>query len=434
MKRFSLIFFCIPFFIHSQGLFDSAVEGSSSESSDLKYELNGFFRGVYFGGIQMKEDAYETKAGYGELGLKCRARKGEWGNGFAEVRLRQGHEFNEKITEARVREAYVNLYAGPFDFRVGEQIIVWGRADGYNPTNNLTPQNMLIRSADEDDRRLGNFLFRSIYNQSPFRIEWIWAPIYTASELPINLLELPDQVQLEEAGTMPSDLDHSTLALKTHIDCPSFGASVSYTRGFMPLPGIDAEARLDSVGQYFVTVMPRPYQMQVIGTDFSTTLGGFGLRGEIAYRDPVQDHSKVYVPNPDLQYVIGGDHAWGDFSFILQYIGRYVMEFEPYKTGQATDEIYLKNRMLAMQQQKISHGCSFRPAWSLFHETLTMEALGLVNYTTKELYIRPKVTYQMADELILIVGGDIYRGPDDTLFGSIDRSLNSGFIEVRASF
>ncbi|MBN2102525.1 hypothetical protein JW835_00625 [bacterium] len=435
MKRNCMLFLLLSFVINAQGLFDSAVESRADSVTASKYELNGFVRGVYFGGFQINNDDYESKAGYGELGLKLRARKGEWGNGFAEIRMRKGYEFNKPIQEIILREAYINLYPGPFDIRVGEQIVVWGRADGYNPTNNLTPQNMLIRSADDDDRRLSNFLIRSFFNITPFRIELIWVPQYAASVLPIHLFELPDQVQLSDAMTLKPEFDNSTFASKIDIDFSSFGSSVSYMRGFMPLPGIDAKAVLDAEGNYLITVMPLPYQMQVFGMDFSTVLSGFGLRSELAYRDPVKDYSKnMHVPNPDLQYVIGGDHAWGNFSLILQYIGRYVLDFEDYVRGRVTDEIYLKNRMISMQQHEFSHGFSFRPAYTFFHETLTVEALGLVNYTTKEAYIRPKITYQLADELILVAGGDIYIGDDNTLFGSIDRALNSGFIEFKASF
>jgi len=435
MKLRVVVGLFLPVWIFAQGLFDSAVDASSEKSSSINYEMNGYMRGVYFGGLQRDQDKFETKAAYGELGLKLRARKGELGDGFAELRLRRGHEFGESIEDISVREAYVNLYLGPCDLRFGEQIIVWGRADGYNPTNNLTPQNMLIRSGDEDDRRLGNFLIRTFINSQPFRLELIWVPQYTASVLPVNLLALPDYVELAGVVEPGANLNYSTIASKLHLELSAFDGSVSYIRGFMPLPGVDAKATLYADGSTSVTVMPRPYQMQMIGADFATTAGAFGLRGEVAYRDPVDDYENlIYIPNPDLQYVIGGDRTWGDFSLIVQYIGRYVIDFKPYVTGLSTDEIHLKNRMIAMQQDEISHGISFRPAFALLHETLTIEALGLVNFTTEEVYIRPKMTYQLADELTFIIGADLYAGPENTLFGSIDRALNSGFIEFKASF
>ena len=70
-----------------------------------------------------------------------------------------------------MREAYVNAYLGPFDLRLGKQIIVWGRADALNPTNNLTPVDFRIRSPLEDDIRLGNVGARA-FLRSRRRCAW----------------------------------------------------------------------------------------------------------------------------------------------------------------------------------------------------------------------------------------------------------------------
>jgi hypothetical protein len=96
------------------------------------------------------------KANYGELALQLRTVKSAFGDGFAEARVRYGLQGNDLGTFVDLREAYVNAYVGPVDLRLGKQIIVWGRADALNPTNNLTPVDFRIRSPLEDDIRLGN--------------------------------------------------------------------------------------------------------------------------------------------------------------------------------------------------------------------------------------------------------------------------------------
>ena len=96
------------------------------------------------------------KANYGELALQLRTAKTAYGDGFADARIRYGLQGNAPGTFVDLREAYVNAYLGPFDLRLGKQIIVWGRADALNPTNNLTPVDFRIRSPLEDDIRLGN--------------------------------------------------------------------------------------------------------------------------------------------------------------------------------------------------------------------------------------------------------------------------------------
>ena len=47
-------------------------------------------------------------------------------------------------THARLLECYGTYHFGKADLRVGKQIVAWGRADGINPTDNLTPRTTRI--------------------------------------------------------------------------------------------------------------------------------------------------------------------------------------------------------------------------------------------------------------------------------------------------
>lgn len=55
------------------------------------------------------------------------------------------------LTEAR--EAYLEKSVGDFDFRAGRQIIVWGRADKVNPTDQWTSKNYTLLATDDEDQR-----------------------------------------------------------------------------------------------------------------------------------------------------------------------------------------------------------------------------------------------------------------------------------------
>jgi hypothetical protein len=99
-----------------------------------------------------------------------------------------------------------------------------------------------------------------------------------------------------------------------------------------------------------------------------------------------------------------------------------------------TYDLALKNRMFSSQTDEISHAVSFRPAWRLMYETLNLEMSGLYNFTTKELLIRPKVSYDIADALTITAGGEFYSGLDETLFDMIESHLSALFVELKASF
>ncbi|UCC39805.1 MAG: hypothetical protein JSV96_18855 [Candidatus Aminicenantes bacterium] len=440
---FVFVFFMFFFLCNSlsaQSLFDKAEAGSKDK--DISYELNGYLRSTLFIGKVPYKSEGEIKSGYGEASLKLRVRKGMFGDAFAEMRFRRGYEFNESISELNLREAYVNAYVGPFDFRIGHQIVAWGRADGFNPTDNITPKNMLSRSQDEDDRREGNFLIRSYYNLNPVRFEAIWIPFFRSSVVPTNLLPFPSGITLIDSDYPGANLKNSTFALRLNLEQPSFDGSLSYFNGHNPFPGITANLPSSILDVISLDIFLKSYRMHVFGADFSTTVAGsFGLRGEVGYRRPHGDYeSNISIPNPDLQYVVGIDKEFpGNFNVILQYIGRYVFDFTGLEEPDSPFEfplyeLELKNRMITSQQYKLGHSVSCRAEKKLLHETLKIEVLGMLNLTSEEFLLRPKLTYDIADGITFILGGELYSGPDDTLFGAIDSHLSAFFTELKVSF
>jgi len=424
----------------AQDFFEEGGEDSDRHIG-LAYELNGFVRGALFGGKVIEKNEGELKSGYGELGLKMRARKGIWGDGYAEIRFRRGAEFDEPLSELRLREAYVNVYLGDFDIRMGQQIVVWGRADAFNPTNNVTPQNILTRSTDEDDRRMGNFVLRTSYYWHPLNLEILWVPQYVPSVLPIPIqsFNLPLGVRFDEAINPDARLKNGSLGAKAEMVLSAFEGSFSYFRGYMPMPGVtmkDPEVTADN--KIFIPIALKTYRMEVFGSDFSTTLGSFGLRGEAAYRRPIDDYKVdkgMHIPNPDLLYVFGIDKSIKDFSLILQYIGRYVFDFKELQAeDQLLKDLELKNRMISSQLYELSHAGFMRPSLTLLHEVMAIEFLCYYNITTEEALLRPIIAYDITDALTAKIGGEWYKGPKNTLFGTIERALSSAFIELMASF
>ena len=422
----------------AEGIFDEAVRGSLSEdtaSENTSYDMNGYIRGVLYGGKVPGKQTGESKSVYGETSLKMTVKKGSSAKGFAELRYRRGNEFNESISECRLREAYIDMYIGDFDIRFGEQVVVWGRADGFNPTNTITPADMLIRSPDEDDRRESNFLIRSRYSVRPFRIETILIPAYSASVLPLRCVTLPHGVTLDGSDYPDSRISNGGYAVKVDLELASFDGSLSYFNGFNPLPGINAE-----LGDDGAKIIPTAYRTHVYGTDFSTVMRSFGLRGELAYRNPWGNYRRqVCIPNPDVCCVLGGDTSIGDFNVILQYIGRAVIDFEalsePSDTGERMlSDLSLYNRMFFSQIEEVTHSMSFRPAWALLHQTLDAEMLGMYNFTTGEVYLKPKLSYDVADDLSVTLGGEVFNGPGDTLYDLLESRMSALFIEFKTTF
>ena len=399
------------------------------------------------------------KANYGELSLQLRTLKSAFGDGFADARIRYGLQGNQQGTFVDLREAYVNAYLGPFDLRLGKQIIVWGRADALNPTNNLTPVDFRIRSPLEDDIRLGNVGARAFLRLGVARLEGVWMPTYLPTELPP--VGLPPLVTFAPATFPSADLRNGTVAGRAHLELASFETSISYLRGFAPLPGLTLSTVTFDIVNPGITVSRTAYDQQVLGFDFSTALGDVAtIRGEAAYRRPFDYQNRPYAARPDLQYVLGADHNFGSFSVIAQYLGRYVFDWQKLSgTTRPTSELegILRDptdrraswtssptrsttswrrsiRSCFAQTARVQHIATLRFEWLLAHETLSLSSLCLYNFTTREWLVTPRIGWRVTDAMTAYVGGQVFAGPNDTLFGLIDQTLSAGYAELRFTY
>jgi hypothetical protein len=429
------------FVLSAQLAAQSLFESATTEDKENPYDLNGYVRATLYLGESSEGNDNDISSAYGEAAMKFSIHKQDFGDAFAEIRFRRGNEFQKELSKVDLREAYVNAYVGKFDLKIGHQIVVWGRADSLNPTNNLTPETILYRSPDEDDRRLANFLIRSYYNAHPVRIEAVWVPVYRASYVPLDLLILPPGVIRGEEDYPGPALDNGAYALRLNLEFPSFDGSLSYFNGYNPRPGISTDSLNEFPPKDPFAIIPKAYRMSVIGADAKTTAGAFGLRGEVAYRKPQGDYkAEFHIPNPDLCYVFGIDREFsGNLSIIVQYAGKYVFDFEELYSIAVPDILPIKillekNRMIAGQQNELSHSFSCRAGLHLLHETLELEVVTFYNLTTEEYFFTPKMDYDIADALTFTLGAILYGGPDNTLFGTIDKPLSAAFTELRLSF
>jgi hypothetical protein len=446
------------------GLFEAGTSSSGpATTGQPALTLSGYVRGDAYLGKVLGSRQADLKAGYGEVALVARTAKTAFGDGYVETRIRHGRQGDLTQTLLDLREAYVNAYLGPVDLRLGKQIIVWGRADLLNPTNNLTPNDLRVRSPIEDDRRIGNFGARAFARFAPLRFEAVWLPSYVPSELPP--VSLPQYVTFGTPQYPSPSAKAWTEAGRIHLELPSFEMSVSYLYGYAPLPGLRLGEIIFDKYNPSVLVARTAYKHQVVGFDFSTTLGDIvGIRGEAAYRRPSDYRKQDSVPRPDVQCALGLDRKFGSVTVIVQYLGRYafhwekqtgpVMELDPntlkldrYTTSQADLDGYTKqygnvinsmlarfSQMLFSQTERTQHLATARVEWSTLHDTLSLSAVGMVNFSTKEWLAAPKLGYSLSDSMTVYLGAEILTGPRGTLFGLVDQTLSAGYAEIRSTF
>jgi len=424
----------VPLF--SQGLFEQSVGRVETKG----YGLNGYVRGMEWVGEKTGSSAWEQKSLFAEGTLKLEAGLGKTGDAYVDLRFRAGLPGSIEDNGLDLWEAYVNLYVGRLSFRVGQQIDVWGRADSYNPTDNITPVNPLFHSPNPDDMRLGNFLFKgTIPFTRSLSLEGVWIPVYKESVLPVNR-NMDPRVNFMETQPPSFELKNSGYAFRLNLDRPAGGISLSWFDGFEPYPGLQFDGiSQDGEGNFRVDIAPVPFREQVAGLDFETVLGSFGWRGEFAWRRTVNHEENYNRAWPDLRYVVGVDRTFGSVTILLQYVGHYVLEFtEPAdpEDPNASPVLLIQyfNRMMFRQLDRVSHLITLHPSVSLLHDELQAEVYGEYNFTTKEYLMYPKVQWNASDMIRLSLGGNLFHGKRNTLYDMVRPLMNGVFLECRLTF
>lgn len=421
----------------AQNLFEDATGGLS----DNQYQLSGYIRGVSYLGQENDKHLSDLKSVYGESSISINIPGGSIASGFAEIRFKRGHEFSNKTSDIYLREAFVGFHFDKFDLKAGNQIIAWGRADGWNPTDIITPQNPIVRSPEPDDMYIGNLMANINYQLTDqLSFEGIWIPVYKPSVLPVKHSYFPDNISFISGKYPDTKLKNGSYAFKFNISLPEAGGSVSYFNGYQILPGIDLGTYEYNGQDFEMEFLPRAYHEQRIGLDFSTTFDSFGVRAEAAWQIPTDDYeAEAYIPNPDIEYVIGLEKDIGKFNIIAQYIGIAVLEYKEMEQptdpeGMILNSLEKYNRLITMHQDKVSHIMFVRPSLLILHNNLQAELLSMYNFTTKEIMISPKISYDLSDVAEISAGYNYYYGEKDSLYDMIDSIMNGLFAEMKVSF
>ena len=433
----------------AQGLFDQRAE--------TMIDIRGFGRSVmYLGEDAGKPDLSSL---FAEAGLSVKYDPDSKFSLLTEVRIRGGYEYNENLIQPRIREMYGELHLGRFDIRAGQQVVVWGRADAFSPTDNITPKDYFVRSPEPDDMRLGNYLFRTTFRISEsFSLEGIWVPVYRYSVYRYDLFNMPDFVSFYQPDYATWGSHGGSMAIKLDYYFPAIDGSVSVFNGFDPQAGIDVRnMNLDLVSGLTLSLEPQAFRHTTIGADFATTAGMFGLRGELGMRITQKNYKEeIFAPQSDLRYVLGIDRSMGKFSLLVQYYGQWIPDFksmpdlvmfsdseslpipEPFSFEELNksldDQIIGFNRLIFGQSHKVSHVLMIRPSVSLLFETLKCELFASYNLNTEEYNIDGRVSYKFNDHMGLTVGGQYFDGPAVSMYDMVRPVFSGGYIELRYSF
>ena len=367
--------------------------------------LTGSLRGGYWSSNRLFDD--RSHLGAASTWLRMDKRFGDGFGVYAEAYGGREDLRSDGDDVARVREAYLDGRVGAVDFRLGKQIIAWGRTDRLNPTDNLTPRDARLLAADIDEDRFGSLAAKTAWNLAAHTsLTGVWLPEFR-----------PNRIYLRPGLSEVIPNSSRNWALKLDQSGKAIDWSVSYYDGH------------DLSGDLAADRVIRHYRTRVIGADMATTRGAWRFALESSYtRTEDPDGTIAYLKNPFVYTVLGIERDFGNnTSGIVQLFNRRVMH---YQTPSAAEQ---QHAILTSQLDREQNGMSVRIAKKWLNETLETELSGVTLFERHGYLIRPRLVYAWSDQLKLLAGYEYFDGSSNTLYGLLRRNRLL-FTELRYFF
>lgn len=341
------------------------------------------------------------------------------------------YHYQNQEMEIGLREAYLDIYFDAVDLRIGKQQIIWGKADGVFITDIVSPKDLsefLLR--DFDEIRMGITAFKANYYLGDNTFEFVWVPCFTGTTMP------------DEGTAWFPQIDFPVEPVFDYTQ-DDVAAELGNSEGFVKYSALTAAIDFEIMGGYMwdddpashitktidpqthqltgLTVIPRHHRLGLAGGSFSTTLGGFVVRGEGAYyngkyfnsEDPAL--SDGTVEKNYLHYLVGVGYTLWDVKLSSQFIQQAILDYEE-----------------PIKNDELENTITFLASKDFLRETLWLELFSYIGINNSDALIRPKITYDLADGFEVQLGANIFVG-DAGIFGQYDDN-DMVYTRVKYSF
>lgn len=335
----------------------------------------------------------------------------------AAVRRDQRYEFF-------LRENYLDVSAGDFDFRLGRQHVIWGEMIGLFFADVVSAKDMReFVLPSFDIIRIPQWAMRAEYSKNDLHAEVVWIPVPTLDESGKPGADFYPGPLRGTAAFLPEDRSGRNVAhsnygvrlsqLKNGWDISGFyyhslDAAPTFYRVSAPAEPLVFQARHDEIDQFGAT----------LAKDFGSVV----LKGELIYTDG----RKFNVARPNaidglvrqntLDYVLGLDFSLpAETRLNLQFFQRVFFAHDP-----------------ALVTDKLEQGASILLNGKIWHN-VEAQALLIHSLNRSDWMFRPRLSWNFERNWRAALGADVFGGQPTGLFGRFDQS-DRVYTELRYSF
>ena len=348
----------------------------------------------------------------------------------------------------RLREAFAALVHNGWEARLGQQIVPWGNADGFNPTDLLSSFDGRFFSADPEVRRVGAPMLWASWTpnggDSPLQLTAVAVPVFTRSHLLMRPDLIPPGVTDTGVDRPTASPSNSEFAGKAAWHGEGWDISLMAFTGFNHVP----HYVLRSFSPTGVVVGRTHQRQHAVGGDASISWRSWVLRAETAWvwnanrggrnpeLQPPRWDSAVGIERPFLTY----------FRFHTQLVWRYHPGWQGPSSLSLPDPVETWLRREVAATNAVLHNYRFqswplataRIAFATRDEVLEIDVFAAVQLTHIERdaidwALRPMLAWRATDALRVRLGAEWFRGPDRGVFGALNR-FSGVFTEAEYGF
>lgn len=452
--------------------------------------LHGYVRASAWGfgqdGGESGSENFDFASTFAEAGIRYNMKKG-FGEGYfivaAEARLRHGQYLNGKMdnedalgtplntndrykTTVDLRDLYVGYRGRKWEVLFGNQNIQWGRGLGNNPTNNISPSDMLFLSANPEDKKMYNLMLTADYQiNKGLDLQVVGVPLVKTSVLPLYAFNLGG-LQMNGQTIPEAKIKNGAFAARLNLNSGPLGASISYYNGYDPFPNLHADWQGGDPTSGAVEAITENCRKQTIGADFTFRIGGkqrggnmvptndWMITGEVAYNIYKNKQDVGYIPQNNLAFSLGvlKMHYLNNnidlFTAGISWYGKYTPNYKTLTFDMMNPTSYMNDMNVSLgrffngQQASLDHTLMIILSQSLARKKFNfslMCSMGLIKPSNllgtakddRNITLYPQACYNISSNFSLTAGYMRMFGATAPSYGPI---MGGAFAELKVKF
>lgn len=317
-----------------------------------------------------------------------------------------------------LKEAYLSLPVGNFDFSIGQKILSPGMVDVFSPLNNINSEYVYKLSLDDpyDSKRADLMVQIQYYPNFDDSIQLVYVPFPRPDYEETRTVTM-DSTGIDVDflfGSDPylTDSSNSFFISYNHMSS-SFDLQFDYAWYTEQTPDFDLSELVDGPS-LTGNVLPLYTKKHTFGGAYSTSFNGITLVEELAVNLTEDlDGTEIGIKNSDitLNSQITGTLYGGTFAqlnIVYQHVINYDQSgsvYSPSVDDQLIDEF---NNYFNQPVQNIAFFIGHLHN-SFFREKLYL-ALNVGFFFSTDIYLAPRIAYTLSDEMKIEAGADIKTG------------------------